>query len=1786
MATFTVTTLLDVVNEEDGFLSLREAVTLSNADSSFDTIEFAMGMRGTVNLTLGRLELTQSVTISGDTNFEAKTPDITIDGSGNNAGPGDGGVFLVSNNAVASFNSLIITGGDAGSGAGGGISAASGTSVFVQYSTITGNSASTGGGGGIYAAGALTISSSTVSDNHGGYGAGGILARGDLTIVNSTISGNDSGNYAGGIAFGVSGATGTGKLSIVNSTISDNTTSGTSYAFPTTLGGGLVILNTTSTATLINVTVSGNEAGAGGGIYNGHHDLRVYTSTITDNTVTAITGDGSGIFDIAGGNSIFFNSIVAGNHGAPDIKQAIDGSSYLGFNNSLVGNAGDNPINAFQSTIGTPGAPIDPMLAPLAPNFFGVPTRAILAGSPLRNAGSTNYLPDDPYNPGHDLGFDGNFYPRVQGAGLDIGAVEFANQWTVTSASDIDSIGSSVVADLADNGGLTLREALYWAESGATISFASNLAGSTIRLQSRLQLTKDVGIDGQIIEGGSPWGDITLSGDKNGNETSDIGDVGIMTVNSGVTAGLSGLRFYLGRGFTPPAGPVPYTSADNAASAILNNGTLSITDSVFVGNYARAFSGASGSEGGGVAAGNGGHAGTIVNTGNLSVANLYFNYNTAIGGDGGNGGNSDDAFTSFNSTYFAVRGSDGGNGGHAAAGILQLGGSLTMHHLEGHHNANYATGGQGGNGGQGGDGIYNGMSNYLANPGNGGDGGDGGKAGLVVVLAGSASGNMAFYGVNATGGNGGFEGLPGEPARPTDPIGNAGQIGAPGSTGPLVVAGGASNQVSHLVTNANDSDVGSLRYAIEHAHAGDTIRFADWMNGAVISLDTELEISQDLTIVGDIDGDFKADITLSGRGANRIFSIEDSGTDVLLGGLTLTSGFAANGGAINTQNGTTLKLVHSTVTNSSATHAGGGIWVGGQLTVANSTIDHNAAANYGGGLYVSGSQFAQFVNTTIAYNSQTSGGGLHAGGGVDTGDNASLTFVGSTITKNWAAGVGGGVDLYNNADLILMNTIVSGNTVGEAAASNFNKFSGTTIFALNSLVGAGDAALLNTNTNNQFADDPLLGQLLDNGGTVLTMSPLDASASLVWPPTDSLAIGNGDNASIGFDILDLNRNGYDVTEDTPFDARMLQRILGTRVDIGAVEWTVDERIRGNDASNTIMGGVGRDTIMGGLGSDHLDGGDGIDTVDYSDKTIAVTVMMYVPESSPYATIGEEYDSLHNFENVIGGSAGDIVQDNEHANRIEGRAGNDIITSMFGNDTVDGGADNDTVSFKDRMDGAFVVLDADGNATMSFQGNSFFPALQTVKLISIENVVGTAVADSMTGNAKANRFEGWGGNDTFKGGLGNDTMIGGNDFDTADYSDKTVKVTIALDGDGDATVVFAGETDQLLDMENLIGGSAGDSFTGNGSANTFAGNGGDDTFKGGLGKDSIDGGAGTGDIADLSDRANKTIKVTLAKTAYADVYIGGTTAPFIEDKIKNVEGVIGANLVDTLTGDALANYFKGMAGKDVLDGKDGLDTADYSDKASKVTVTLNAGTQVDVYVGGTTSAFREDKIKNIENLIGGSKDDTFTGDTKANIFKGLAGKDVFDGKTGLDTADYSEKTAKITVTLKGATQTDVKVGTANEDKIKNIEVIIGGSVADSLTGDDFANVFVGNGGNDTLIGGLGNDTLTGGTGADHFRFNTVPHSTKNVDRITDFAAGDKISIENSVFDVGTGLASNEFISKAGHTFTSNTQRLIYDQTAHELWYDANGKASGGAGPIKVAIFDSSVASLALGDFVIV
>src|SRR6185436_6186669 len=102
----------------------------------------------------------------------------------------------------------------------------------------------------------------------------------------------------------------------------------------------------------------------------------------------------------------------------------------------------------------------------------------------------------------------------------------------------------------------------------------------------------------------------------------------------------------------------------------------------------------------------------------------------------------------------------------------------------------------------------------------------------------------------------------------------------------------------------------------------------------------------------------------------------------------------------------------------------------------------------------------------------------------------------------------------------------------------------------------------------------------------------------------------------------------------------------------------------------------------------------------------------------------------------------------------------------------------------------------------------------------------------------------------------------------------------------------------------------------------------------------------------------------------------------------------------------------------------------------------------------------------ENVTGGSGNDSLIGDTLANILnggagndrlKGQAGNDTLIGGSGVDTADYSDKSLAVSVSLAGAANATVKVGDAVEDTIRSIENVIGGSGNDVLTGDELENI---------------------------------------------------------------------------------------------------------------------------------
>jgi len=217
-STFTVTNLLDT-----GPDSLRAAVAAANANPGADTIDFATA--GTIALTSGQLNITDSLTISGP-----GAGALTVSGESVSR------VFGITGDPTVLIADLTVANGYGSPG--GGISVAGGT-VTLDHVTVTGNiaegqdnsyfSSGLAAGGGLYVGGGtLTLEQCTVSGNEalggpgvvdyyvddyhtyssgytGGQARGGglFVAAGVVVYVNqSTISLNWASGGAGGDAWG------------------------------------------------------------------------------------------------------------------------------------------------------------------------------------------------------------------------------------------------------------------------------------------------------------------------------------------------------------------------------------------------------------------------------------------------------------------------------------------------------------------------------------------------------------------------------------------------------------------------------------------------------------------------------------------------------------------------------------------------------------------------------------------------------------------------------------------------------------------------------------------------------------------------------------------------------------------------------------------------------------------------------------------------------------------------------------------------------------------------------------------------------------------------------------------------------------------------------------------------------------------------------------------------------------------------------------------------------------------------------------------------------------------------------------------------------------------------------------------------------------------------------------------------------------------------------------------------------------------------------------------------
>ena len=182
---------------------------------------------------------------------------------------------------------------------------------------------------------------------------------------------------------------------ITDSTISGNSCT-TSYLVCPKRDGGGGIYNLGS-ITIKNCTISGNAVdhgfAFGGGIFNSGN-LRITSSTTVHNSASAnLSAVGGGIYSSAPTRTD--SSIIALNSAStgPDFTGG-GGLQSTGYN--IIGNNADAVISAQPTDqIGTPAAPIDPLLGPLADNGGPTLTHALQAGSPAINRGDPAAPPQD-----------------------------------------------------------------------------------------------------------------------------------------------------------------------------------------------------------------------------------------------------------------------------------------------------------------------------------------------------------------------------------------------------------------------------------------------------------------------------------------------------------------------------------------------------------------------------------------------------------------------------------------------------------------------------------------------------------------------------------------------------------------------------------------------------------------------------------------------------------------------------------------------------------------------------------------------------------------------------------------------------------------------------------------------------------------------------------------------------------------------------------------------------------------------------------------------------------------------------------------------------------------------------------------------------------------------------------------------------------------------------------------------------------------------------------------------
>ena len=510
---------------------------------------------------------------------------------------------------------------------------------------------------------------------------------------------------------------------------------------------------------------------------------------------------------------------------------------------------------------------------------------------------------------------------------------------------------------------------------------------------------------------------------------------------------------------------------------------------------------------------------------------------------------------------------------------------------------------------------------------------------------------------------------------------------------------------------------------------------------------------------------------------------------------------------------------------------------------------------------------------------------------------------------------------------------------------------------------------------------------------------------------------------------------------------------------------------------------------------------------------------------PRAGVGVEIFAGAGNDTINAGAGPDLIHGEDGDDNVSAGTGNDVLDGGLGGDILDGGQGVDTATYYNAATGVTASLDTGlgvvntGEAT----GDTY---------VNIENLAGSNFDDILIGDAQKNLLTGGTGNDKLVGRGNGDILNGGDGNDTASFEFAVSAVTVSLASNTGTQGEADG--DELVSIENLIGGA------------------GNDTFISGLGiqANAFDGRVGIDTVSYAASTSGIAATLTAGLITQTNDAAG--------DTFTNIENLVGSNQNDTLVGDAANNQLNGGIGNDVLEGMaggdsliggGGNDTASFEHATLGVVTSLNTVFTVGPIVTLTNDA-AGDTYSGVENLRGSNFNDTLIGDNSANILsggegddtlEGMEGSDTLIGGNGNDTASYAHALTGVAATLTASLAGFSSSGDAASDTYDSIENMTGSNYNDILIGDANNNILNGGDGDDVLEGFGGVDTLIGGAGS-----NTASYEHS--------AAGVLASL------LDPSLNTND---AAGDTYT-NIQNLLGTVFNDDLTGNANDNVLTGGG----------------------